>query len=744
MALSFVANTMTLSTWGFSAGDIAVLAGAGRAVGTWVMANIKDRSLLDFLNVDSKDILVRAGLVDTAMLHLRWDNQLTLFQNGKKITINPPGGSAVENMNSFTWFMTLVAAVLDASVSFRLLKKIMTEFVMKLFKDEEADGLEHLQRELSQHIEGWLSVACVRGILHRARQEWGDLGVNGLHYPGSIPESDYYEVVRLLMWIAAEKTQRFVTSSTDTFSVAVVLSVIGLDLLMTGTSGGDYDENQIVVTLSTTPISAYSLKAHVSQKRQDMRIPLGCMEEAVSVWPGTATENSERREIFAKGMSAAQGITFKLRFFYDSEEATAGLSGILPNHGLYYELKSKYPETTVRMKGNSQKLGKYFPLITDKTAEAIAQLASSWKSLNVPTNATIGIPMYKTTETRDEISGDIDFLGRLQTFVLGYYYALLRPLVDSSFLSDQEAFGAWSWCDYEILDLVEGLGNQTPALRGVSPAMSNTRNYWRYSIMKVIAYLFVGADVSQVSLLDHRTTGVLSKLSLVTASMIGDVDTPEKAAMFYILDIDASCIPSTARGIVASGQQAPTLRRIGPGVCSDIKEVNLPWRDTDFTSHIEPDYEYDTQTSLVVFRDKGRLVHRLSPTRCDVSIVTLDDGDSLRPETPSTASRMAEYNTMVSAAAMHVIPFHEFHGGYTLARPTLLPNEARGSFTIVLVVQTHGLPKARTCIRTMYDESTNSATGYQRSRPIIAYSIPPCMDGAQVLYDEEVRPIVLA
>jgi len=605
------------------------------------------------------------------------------------------------------------------------------------------DGLEHLQRELSQHIEGWLSVACVRGILTRARREWNDLVVNGVHHPGSIPESDYYEVVRLLIWIAGEKTQRFVTSSTDAFSVAIVLSVIGLDLLTTGASGGDYDENQIVVTLSTTPLSTYSLKAPISQKRQAMRIPLGCIEEVMSVWPGTATENSERREIFVKGMSAAQGITFKLRFFYDSEEGTAGLSGILPNHGLYYELTSKYPETSVRMKGNSQKLKKYFPLITDRTAEALAQLASSWKPSNALSTTTTGIRIYKTTATRDEISGDTDFLGRLQVFVLGYYYALLRPLVDSSSLSVQEAFGAWSWCDYEILDLVEGLGSQMPVQRGVPP-MSNIRNYWRYSIMKVIAYLFAGADVSQISMLNHRTTGVLGKLSLITASMIGDVDTPEKAARFYLLDIDASCIPSTTRGIVASGQQAPVLRHIAPGVYSDTKEVNLRGSNTDFTSHIEPDYEYDTQTSLIAFRDKGRLVHRLSPTQCDVSIVTLDDSDSLRPEIPSTASRMANYNTMLSAATIHIIPFHEFHGGRTLARPPLLPNEERSSFTTVLLVPTQGLPKARTCIRTMYDESTNSAIGYERSQPIIPYPIPSCMNGAQVLYDEEMRPIVLA
>ena len=33
MALSFASGIMTLASWGFGAGDIAILAGAGRAVG---------------------------------------------------------------------------------------------------------------------------------------------------------------------------------------------------------------------------------------------------------------------------------------------------------------------------------------------------------------------------------------------------------------------------------------------------------------------------------------------------------------------------------------------------------------------------------------------------------------------------------------------------------------------------------------------------------------------------------------
>lgn len=88
--------------WGFSAGDIAALAGAGRAVGNWLMAQARDRSLLEFQQVDPNDVILRKGLIDRFALHDRWDTKLTLLKNGRRRVIQPPGGRAVENIGSFT------------------------------------------------------------------------------------------------------------------------------------------------------------------------------------------------------------------------------------------------------------------------------------------------------------------------------------------------------------------------------------------------------------------------------------------------------------------------------------------------------------------------------------------------------------------------------------------------------------------------------------------------------------------
>ena len=45
------------------------------------MAQIKDRSLLDFLGLNTKTVLTQRGLIDVTKLHERWDRKLILLKN---------------------------------------------------------------------------------------------------------------------------------------------------------------------------------------------------------------------------------------------------------------------------------------------------------------------------------------------------------------------------------------------------------------------------------------------------------------------------------------------------------------------------------------------------------------------------------------------------------------------------------------------------------------------------------------
>lgn len=231
MAVSFAAGSVTLVNWGFGAGDIAVMAGAGRAAGNWIMAQVKDRALVEFLSLDIDAVMSRRGLLDITSLHQRWDRKITLLQNGRPISIEHPSGSAtpvVNNLDRFTWFMILVISALDAAVTPKGLK-IITSRLLTDFFEESPMGVEYLQHELHQHIQGWRSSACVRGILHRARDVWENLGKQRKHPPGCVPAGDYDGVHRLFSWLARGKDTSFSTASSDIICIALVLREIGIE-----------------------------------------------------------------------------------------------------------------------------------------------------------------------------------------------------------------------------------------------------------------------------------------------------------------------------------------------------------------------------------------------------------------------------------------------------------------------------------------------------------------------------------
>ena len=70
------------------------------------------------------------------------------------------------------------------------------------------------------------------------------------------------------------------------------------------------------------------------------------------------------------------------------------------------------------------------------------------------------LSMAEKLAKRDWNNIPIEYISDFQCFILDYYYALLRSLLDTSLLSVQEAFGDWSWNDTTIFDLVTGITNQ--------------------------------------------------------------------------------------------------------------------------------------------------------------------------------------------------------------------------------------------------------------------------------------------
>ena len=710
MALTFLTGTLTLTNWGFGAGDIAVLAGAGRSVGNWLMAQRRDRALLDFLAIGPEDILQRKGLVDTASLHNRWDKKLVLLKNGRRHLITHPStGCVIENMDGFTWFMSLLVATLDGAVSSKMLRELITEFLLEMIKDRTTGSADYLLNEAPQHIMGWRSIGCVRSISFTAKVLWSRLAREGKHLPGEIPTNDNGEILRLLIWIASGKTFQFSTTSTDVVCLAQVLQELGLELLVTTNRGENLDENRLVVSLSANPFDRFVMgQKSEPTKRRGMRIPLDDMKECVSLWPGDDNQRNKYRAVFTYGIQASEGIKLAIceeGYFMDEEEID-----------VFYTVKQSAKKLKKRVEGNDHTiLDQYLLTQTEHAAQCFAKISKKWPQRS---RDQLGfwlseIGIHKNTE--DEISQFYPAtricLAELQVFLLGYYYTVLSPLLNTSQLLVQEAYGSWGWTDIQLIKAIRRL------TLGRDP--DHDDHIPRFELIRLLAYLFAGVDHDEQLLpLRKRSLGVLGKLALVTASLMGGADSPEKVSKFFLLDIDPSCIPSNSRGIVLCGLRKQ-CRKVPPQAAAraiSLSVAESPSGDQDFSSHIEPDWGYDTQRVLVAYRDRGRIVHRINPVDGDIAVLMSwiapvekgAQGQELQQQWEKDRIHDPTFEGAIFAK------LEEFHNGYVVHQRELTSAEWNVDASAIespsvpepgVVILANSLPKARVCLASMYGAS---------------------------------------
>ena len=436
----------------------------------------------------------------------------------------------------------------------------------------------------------------------------------GRHPPGFSPENDAVELVRMLEWIVAARDQNYTTTSCDVYCLGRLLAGIGLDFLIPlwldqKADSHSVDENNLILSLSDVAIVNWDRTTLPS--RHGMRVPLDRMEEVVSIWPGKNSDNNRRRAIFQRAMAAASGV--QLRATSDPF-GTYGL-GMTGVRVISQPLKGRATND------GAWRLSERFLLAnTQQSLEALEYLLKDvWKLQD-----EVGFLIAVALETKSWDKIQEEYICDFQCFVLGYYYAALKPLLDTSQLSVQEVFGDWGWYDTSIFDVIIKIAN-TPMVRDHDDHHGIV--FMRHQITSLLAYLFIGSEARQRAQIDHRTIGVIGKLTLLNSSLLGQADTPEKVGKFVLMDIDASCMPSNIAGIIRPGSQ-PTTTKLTPQLLALsshdtlLAKMQRPPDALDFTSHIEPDWEYDTQTCLVVYRYRGRLIHRINPRYAELAVLT--------------------------------------------------------------------------------------------------------------------------
>jgi hypothetical protein len=518
MALSFSTNTWQLVNLGLSVGDIATLAGVGRSAISWLIAHARDEQLLNLWKVDIRELGLRPGLADPVTLNKRWGRRITFLENGR-VRSGELGGGTIENMNQFTWTMTVVTGCLDVAASSKLLQEVVVALTIRLFENKTADDIaQYLQYEIPQHIQGWRSAACAREMSKAAREKWAKLEKGNVHLPGFIPSNETEELVNFLHWLVGTKETSFMTASSDIFALAQLLQDMGFDLIRTGVVDDVFDESVAAVILdqSVMGVRNGTSSAPPDRYRKGMRIPLQYMVESISLWPGSADNNNKRRRIFSDGMTAASELTIKaVSSPWGNRDTDVAIRVI-----------SKEIAPISRIETEIFELGeRYLLLNTQKAMDSLALLVDSWHTPTSKQRAEVVQGLGLVGRRGDDFENHAEF----QVFLLGYYYAAMSSILDTTQMSLQEAFGSWGWNDLDFFDFIRAFSKTKLNHKG------DGNLFWKFQVLKLIAYLFAGAEADQLSQMGTGAIGVLAKLSIVSAALMGSADTPEKITKFFSL-----------------------------------------------------------------------------------------------------------------------------------------------------------------------------------------------------------------
>jgi hypothetical protein len=440
------------------------------------------------------------------------------------------------------------------------------------------------------------------------------------------------------------------------------------------------DESSLLVVFNRTALTIGQLQNEAVLQREfrktiyergSMRIPLNFKEECVSLWPRTLAQNNDRRQMFKDGIRACETLEI-FPVFPDGEL-----------HGFGYGFNDRTSALVERVDPIIHRvLSAIFPIVNPSLVSAMSRI----KALHP-----------KWTEREGEnilqyLVADLACLSKVQILALGYYYAMLDKVLDTSRMAIQEAYGQWQWSDPNLLYQLNSILHEHVSESANPKANDGSKVFFlkREGILKLLAKLLAGAEEEQWRAVNEKTIGVHGKLSVVSSSLLAAGDTADQAMKFCLLDLDHSAIPSTARGLILNGESPRLISTcVVPNddqLCA-VSELNLKGLGEDFTSHIEPDWDNDVQACQVVFRSKGRVIRRLAPMAIDRALLA---PPKLVEGNPSPGSGSDE------VFVGNVETFFSNWPGPGINNPGYKPNQP----PVLLPIR--GCTKARVCMQTIY------------------------------------------
>jgi hypothetical protein len=666
MSLQITTKAGSLLALGLGISDISTAISLGTRFGNWMTAASGDEDLLKFLDTDELEIITRRGLIDIDRFNKVWGRHISLLVNGQpKEYEGEHAEKVLEEFSRFTAIMVSLVAAMEAFMSFELVRATLRKVLLALLRTTEF-GEDILVSRYPDRLNSWRSSSIIRGLASKARQIRRDLLSRGQLVDGLMPQGDVAHMAHFLTWLLAESGEDYTTQSSDVAGVAFCLSELGLDVLsVQGFGDGPVSPTSCRLHYNVEA----TMNAHGKELGGDKnilgRVPLTtvsliCPEEALTNFPIHADVANRCRTAWQEGARAAEFIKcrpvvphydtrhsddFKYAFWNignppsrvrDEIHSIASAHAFAVNREICQALENVFQHEPSAS----------LVWILDQTTDSMSSDAEIWEHSTSETQIW-------NSKMQDPIK--INAFTVFQAFFMGYYYAILLRLVDTSSLRIQTVDGAWGYrssqflCNARNIWLVQG--------NAAAPGMRILR---RERVIGILSELVLGKrkEVSKVRRAANRENwcvGIIEKHALVARSLLKPCRTIREVGGFVMLDVDTSGIPRDIEGLVRPGVAEGRLRAIRG---DDANVENLPIEQPDFpksgsedvTFSIEADWDGDPETMLLCVRFRGRRIETINPAIADISFMQ----GLLKPSQPNepraTASRISEADVFERSA----------------------------------------------------------------------------------------------
>ena len=621
MSLTVTAGAGSLISVGLGVTDVANLYAVGRLIGNWITAPSGDIEFLDLLQSDELDILRRRGMIDTHRFNARWRQRARLLMNGRPTElVGDDAAKVLGTLSRFTAIMVAIVAALDGFMNFLALKDVMKRLLKELLKTTEY-GEDVLSSQLNDRVNAWRSTAYLRGLSIAVQEIREDLVAKKKVLNGYMPAGESHVMAEFSYWLLSGDTSTLITPSSDVAGVAVALSQIGFDVLSVQGWGEDGHNTSCKVVYEPVLFSTKEgVKTGFDAKfpkrffadtasfwrEQSTTVSLAQPQESMSAFPISKEMSNKVRYAWSEGRRAARSVRW---------EVDTMMTTNLSDDVMYRLINLGSPINRVR--------DETYAVAKDHGICVNAEYCGALSSVFERTDASLLVWLHEQSTNRDisyldgqhitspgmQDEGRIETFTVYQAFVFGYYYAVFLPLVDTNSLAIQTVSGSWGFRSAEAMDVVrEHVILKEPTREGMQIILAALC----FSQIKSIP------DQGMFS----RCLGVIGKRALLVNSLVAPTDFPQAVGRFTMLDVAVGHIPSDIDGLVRPGE-ATLFCEEDDFIDSSIHNVHtvIPAApDEDFTKHIEPDWDGNPETVLLVMRYKGRRIATLSPVLSDRKI----------------------------------------------------------------------------------------------------------------------------